>query len=310
MVRGIQHTEKLFKGEISTTILERRLEGTSLLDFARALDLVIANSSFPKKVEHLVTFRSSVAINQIDYLLYRKFDRGICTDCKLIPSENLTALHRLLVMDLEIMRKKRKRCIREAAREVFGISKGYFGGHRRECRWNGEVQGKVETKKAVYLKLVESVDEEERRMNKEQYKLAKNEAKLSVIAAKTATFGRLYEELEGRGWDKRLFKRIRVEEVGEVMRKMSRGRATKLDEIPVEFGRVRARWDWGGSLGSFGTYPPTGAIGGSSTAALVGALVAARDPLQPLPLPLGTPASKEASLVTAALVLTICERTE
>ncbi|XP_070050871.1 uncharacterized protein [Nicotiana tomentosiformis] len=81
--------------------------GTSLLDFARVFDLMIANSSFPKKMEHLVTFRCSVAETQIDYLLCRKSNRGLCTNCKVIPSENLSTLHRLLVMDLEITRKRK-----------------------------------------------------------------------------------------------------------------------------------------------------------------------------------------------------------
>ncbi|XP_075099522.1 uncharacterized protein LOC142176289 [Nicotiana tabacum] len=94
---------------------DRNGRGMSLLDFARAFDLVITKSSFPKK--------------------------------------------------------------REAAREVLGVSKHYSGGHKRDWWWNEYVQGKVETKKAAYLKLVESVNEEEKRANRENYKLAKKEAK-------------------------------------------------------------------------------------------------------------------------------------
>ncbi|XP_075086403.1 uncharacterized protein LOC142169095 [Nicotiana tabacum] len=139
-------------------------------------EMVCGNSSFPKKREHLVIFWSSVAETQIDYLLCRKSDRGLCTDCKVIPIENLSTLHRLLVMDLEITKRRRKRemysqhrikwgalteakvhelgfklvtigawrssgdasamwtttaqYIREVAREVLGVSKGYSGGHK------------------------------------------------------------------------------------------------------------------------------------------------------------------------------------
>nr|XP_033512462.1 craniofacial development protein 2-like [Nicotiana tomentosiformis] len=98
-VRGIPPNEKLFirgdfNGHIGATswgyddvhggfdLGYRHGGGTYLLDFARAFDLVIENSSFPKKMEHLVTFRSSVAETQIDYLLCRKSDRSLCIDCK------------------------------------------------------------------------------------------------------------------------------------------------------------------------------------------------------------------------------------
>ncbi|XP_060200390.1 uncharacterized protein LOC132628643 [Lycium barbarum] len=76
-----------------------------LLDFSRALGLVVANSSFPKREEQLVTFSSSRAKTQIDYFLLRKDDKELCKDCKDI----LRTQHKLLAMDLEIKKKKKKR---------------------------------------------------------------------------------------------------------------------------------------------------------------------------------------------------------
>ncbi|KAG5590327.1 hypothetical protein H5410_040841 [Solanum commersonii] len=77
--------------------LKVRNRGASLLDFAKVFEL---------KEKHLVTFPSSVAQTQIDYLLLRKDDRGLCKDCKVIPSENHTTQHKLLAMDLENKREE------------------------------------------------------------------------------------------------------------------------------------------------------------------------------------------------------------
>jgi len=71
-----------------------------VLDFAVALDLLVTNSFFRKKEDHLVTFRSSSCKTQIDYFLMRKENRRSCKDCKVIPSEFLGTQHRLLVLDV------------------------------------------------------------------------------------------------------------------------------------------------------------------------------------------------------------------
>jgi len=56
---------------------ERNPGGVSVLDFAVAFDLLVANSLFMKKEDHLVTFRSSSCKTQIDYFLTRK-EIGAC----------------------------------------------------------------------------------------------------------------------------------------------------------------------------------------------------------------------------------------
>nr|XP_016455483.1 PREDICTED: craniofacial development protein 2-like [Nicotiana tabacum] len=90
---------------------DRNGGGTSLLDFSRAFELVIMNSIFSKKDEHLITFRSMVATTQIDYRILKRCDRGLCKDCKVIPSENLATQHKLLVMDVGSLIKRKKRLV-------------------------------------------------------------------------------------------------------------------------------------------------------------------------------------------------------
>ncbi|XP_047259065.1 uncharacterized protein LOC124891345 [Capsicum annuum] len=88
---------------------DRNEEGATLLYFARAFGLVVVNSSFLKKEDHLITFQSVITKTQIDFMLLRRGDRVLCKNCKVIPSEHLLNQHRLLVMDLFMKRRKKRR---------------------------------------------------------------------------------------------------------------------------------------------------------------------------------------------------------
>nr|XP_009798016.1 PREDICTED: craniofacial development protein 2-like [Nicotiana sylvestris] len=77
LVRGIPSTEKLiirgnFNGHIGRSLGgydgvhsgfsfgDRNGGCTSLMEYVKAFELVISNSCYPKKAEHLITFRSTV----------------------------------------------------------------------------------------------------------------------------------------------------------------------------------------------------------------------------------------------------------
>ncbi|KAF3674092.1 putative (3R)-hydroxymyristoyl-[acyl-carrier-protein] dehydratase [Capsicum annuum] len=245
-------------------------EGGQVL-YVRVSSSDAVNSSLPKKEEHLITFCSRVAKTQIDFLLLRKGDRVLCKDCKVIPNENLTTQDRLLMMDLVFKMGTKRRSGKGRPRVRWGdltlaraleigaklVEMGAWEAREDVDRqawpapgdwwWNEKVKKKVETKKAAYVKLAESKDEEEKRVSREEYKVVKKEAKLAVTTTKSAAFERLYLGLEERGGKKGKLehteecqdfgycRRFKVEEVCEAIRKMQRGRATGPDEIPMNF---------------------------------------------------------------------------
>ncbi|KAK4713036.1 hypothetical protein R3W88_018943 [Solanum pinnatisectum] len=71
-MRDILNTEKIFIGGDFNGHIGRNRGGTSLLNFAKAFKLIIANSCFSKKENYLVIFCSTIAKTQIDYFLLRK----------------------------------------------------------------------------------------------------------------------------------------------------------------------------------------------------------------------------------------------
>ncbi|XP_019237487.1 PREDICTED: uncharacterized protein LOC109217680 [Nicotiana attenuata] len=173
--------------------------------------------------------------------------------------------------------------IKEAAIEVLGVTKGYSRVHKGDWWCNEEVQGKLEAKKAAYLKLVRSIDEEDKRTCWKCDKKARKEAKrrqkmykldkIREIKARELGQVRCIKDEEGKvlveeacirhrwqeyfyrllneGGDRNIMlgeleiagrrrefwfcRRITSEEVEGAMLKMSRGKATGPDDIPMEF---------------------------------------------------------------------------
>jgi hypothetical protein len=86
-------------------------EGKSILNFALAHDLIVANTLFRRRVSHLVTFSSGYHCSQIDFILTRREDRHTCLDCKVIPGECIVPQHKLVVADfhfrVHLQRSKR-----------------------------------------------------------------------------------------------------------------------------------------------------------------------------------------------------------
>ena len=74
--------------------------GDTILEFTLALDLIIANTCFKKREEHLITYKSETSRSHIDFFLVKKHDRLDCKDCKVIPGESLTTQHRPVVLDI------------------------------------------------------------------------------------------------------------------------------------------------------------------------------------------------------------------
>lgn len=71
-------------------------------------------------------------------------------------------------------------CIRIAAREIVRVLRGNFGGNQGNWWWNRGIQGKMKAKNVIYVKSVESKNDEEKLTNRERYKMMRKEAKLAL----------------------------------------------------------------------------------------------------------------------------------
>ncbi|XP_071720749.1 uncharacterized protein [Rutidosis leptorrhynchoides] len=223
----------------------RNEEGRSILEFAVAHDLVVANSFFRKTEAQLATFHSGGHSTQIDYLLLRKGDLRACRDCKALTTWTCSTQHRLLIMDLVLQRRVNRRVrpvqprilwknLNEEKAETFkasvlerveagmdtktlGVAVGTSRGHKscRESWWiSDEVQTKVELKQLRFRELITCRDgtRDDRTRSEERYKEAKREAKKAVACAKDNVYEVLYRKLDSKEGENHIYRIAKARE--------------------------------------------------------------------------------------------------
>ncbi|KAH1253965.1 Craniofacial development protein 2 [Glycine max] len=187
-------------------------EGKSILEFSEALDLSIANTWFKKREKHLITYKSGGTCSQIDFFLIRKSDRKYCLNCKVIPGESLTTQHRVLVMDVRIRDRAKRRSPMVAPRikwwHLKGEKQGIFqqkiweGWGKESWWWNESVQSKVRVKKECFKEWSRCRNSE----TWDKYKIARNETKKAVSEARAQAFDGLYQALGTRDGERSIYR--------------------------------------------------------------------------------------------------------
>ncbi|XP_063595375.1 uncharacterized protein LOC134772335 [Penaeus indicus] len=72
----------------------RNEEGEEMLETLESLELVLVNTGFKKRDEHLTSYRSGDSSSQIDFLVVRKRTRKNVRDAKMIPGEAVAHQYR------------------------------------------------------------------------------------------------------------------------------------------------------------------------------------------------------------------------
>ena len=75
----------------------RNAEGERILEFGDAVGMVVCNTFFKKEDTNLITYQSGDNRSMIDYLMFRKTDRCLVKDVKVISSEECVPEHRMVI---------------------------------------------------------------------------------------------------------------------------------------------------------------------------------------------------------------------
>ena len=86
----------------------RNKKGSTVVDFAKRMDLAIVNTYFKKKHEQKVTYKSGRKSTQVDYVMCRRRNLKEMCDCKVMVMECIAKQHRIMVCKMAPMVKKKK----------------------------------------------------------------------------------------------------------------------------------------------------------------------------------------------------------
>ena len=217
----------------------RNRDGVRVLEFCEAKDMVIGNTWFRKRVEHLVTYRSGECDSQIDLVMMRSGDKKMLKDCKSIPGQEVLTQHRLVVGVLEggwckIAKRQTVRRVRvwrlkdrevcekyrvrvksledskdlgvrmvRAATEVCGKTNGKGCRRKETWYWCKEVEEAVVAKKQAYRVWQEDKKNYEK---KEKYREMNKASKRAVAIARDVEYRKWGDELETKEGRQSIFR--------------------------------------------------------------------------------------------------------
>ena len=81
---------------------KQNINGERMLEFAVSNNLVVGNSKFVKKDNHLITYQSGGYSSQINYILLQCNKFHLVEDIKVVSGEECITQHRLLICDLKL----------------------------------------------------------------------------------------------------------------------------------------------------------------------------------------------------------------
>ncbi|KAK3549287.1 hypothetical protein QTP70_034498 [Hemibagrus guttatus] len=155
-------------------VKERKLEGQTVVDFAKRMDMAVVNTYFQKREEHRVTYKSGA--------------HSLGGQVVLPDDWESTA-----------------EVIRDTGRKVLGVSSGRRKEDKETWWWNEEVQDSIQRKTLAKKKW----DMDRTKENRQEYKELQRRVKREVSKAKQKAYDELYTRLDTREGEKDLYRLAR-----------------------------------------------------------------------------------------------------